>query len=72
VFVEGRGYLLGLAVLRDANVGEELPLQDLTGVLDSGCFGHANGGSTLADEIQSHLHTKLAAGTPPNITHGTE
>jgi hypothetical protein len=67
-----RGYLLGLAVLADANVGQQLPLQDFACVLDSGGLCHADGGSTLAYEIQSHLQTKLAAVAPPDFAYGME
>ena len=49
-------YLLGLHVLSDAYVGQQLPLQNLSRVLDTSSLGYPHSGATLANEIQGHLH----------------
>ena len=65
--------LLRLAVLVDADVGEELLLENLLGVLDALRPGHPHRATTLADEVQRHLlrlnHLSLLDGVAEQLHH---
>lgn len=52
--------LLGLRLLANANVGEQLPLQNLPGVLYARLLGDAWNAPALANVVQSHLQASQA------------
>ena len=68
-----QAHLLRFTILLDAQMRQQLSLQNGLGILNAGWLSYTHRRATLADEIQCHLWTMWHAGIEhPDMGNGAE